>query len=76
MKRGTRKIQSIEVDPVTGQPLTHAQLQHKKKYLDFSKVAFPEVNPFSFALKDVKSGKQLAMQTYRWPARGERRGIV
>jgi len=61
-----------------GNPLSEAEVEFNKKYVDFTKVKFPEVNKLDFVVPDYKtSGKMIKISDYRFPAQTpERKGIV
>jgi alpha-beta hydrolase superfamily lysophospholipase len=77
MKRGGRSGSQrvLEVDKY-GNPLSAAELEFRKKNVDFTKWSWPESNPIAYERKDVKTDKMLKICNYRWPAVGERKGIV
>jgi len=71
---GAHKYKTAEVD---GQPLSPEEATLKRKKVDFSKFVFPEVNPLELSLPDYKNkGSTVKLVNYRWPAVGERRGVV
>jgi len=37
-----------------GTPMSEEEIIHKRKFLDFAKVTFPEVNPIDMLLPDNK----------------------
>ena len=50
-----------------GTPKSQDELDYDRKYLDFAKVTFPEVNPIEMLLPDHKGNGQVRLQTYRYP---------
>ena len=77
--RGGRTIseENIQVNE-DGTPLSPEELEHHRKFIDFSKEAYPMVNPIDFLLKDYKGNGQVRIQNYRYPCAENttRRGIV
>ena len=76
MKRGrVTGESSVEVDQY-GRPLDEKQIQFNKKNQPFVGWKWPEVNAVEYKRKDLHSNSMLKIQNYRWPAIGERRGVV
>ena len=60
--------QNVEIGP-EGHPLTHDELEMRKKYTDFSAVKFPEVNSFDIKVPDYADKcKKVQLFTYRYPS--------
>ena len=61
-----------------GTPMSEEEIVHKRKYLEFANVTYPEVNPIEMLLLDHKGNGQVRLQTYRYPCPEgiERKGIV
>lgn len=69
--------EKIELDD-EGVPLSTDELTFKRKYINFAKTAFPEVNPIDYKLPSLKGNEEIRIQNYRYPCdpRVERKGIV
>ena len=73
----TLHTQTIEQNE-DGTALSEEELIHKKKFIDFAAVAYPEVNPIDLVVKDLKGNGTVRLQNYRYPANSgsARKGIV
>lgn len=77
--RGGRTISTEKIEQnEDGTPLSNEEQELKKKFIDFAKTTFPEVNPIDLVLPDFKGNGQVRLQTYRYPCRSDRprKGIV
>ena len=77
--RGSRTLSTQSIDQnEDGTPMNEEELKVKRKYIDFAKITFPEVNPIDFTVPAIKGNGQVRLQNYRYPcAPGvERKGIV
>ena len=52
------------------------ELEFKRKFIDFKHHEWPETNPLELNLPSYKGQSEVRIQNYRYPAFGDRKGIV
>ena len=80
MKRG-RVMSKEEIDPVqfdtSGKEVTPDEAEYNRKYFDYTKVKWPEINPIELVRPDYKQKGTVKLQTYRYPdLTDNKKGIV
>ena len=60
--RGSRTLSTNNIEQnEDGTPMSEEELKVKRKYIDFAKITFPEVNPIDFTRPEIKGNGQVRL---------------